>query len=105
VPLDDLAARIALHSMADDFGRIHEDAARGSGLRSGEGRSRVAAGGDVPPLPIRGDEKRRSPMTCAKCGWPIKLVRTRKVLRSVLATFKCMNPKCRHEHTEIAQPN
>jgi len=40
-------------------------------------------------------------VNCPKCGWPMKLIRTKKVLTSFLASFRCMNSQCRHEQTEI----
>ena len=43
-------------------------------------------------------------MKCPECGWPIVLTGTKKVLTRFLASFKCLNPKCRHERTEISQP-
>jgi len=44
-------------------------------------------------------------MKCPKCGWPMRLTGTKKVLTSFLATFKCLNSKCQHGHTEIARSN
>jgi hypothetical protein len=43
-------------------------------------------------------------MKCAKCGWPIMLTGTKKVQTRFLASFTCLNPKCRHEQTEISRP-
>jgi len=42
-------------------------------------------------------------MRCPRCGWPIKLSATKKVMATRLTSFTCMNPRCRHEQTEIAR--
>jgi hypothetical protein len=34
----------------------------------------------------------------------IRLTGTKKVLTRFLASFKCLNPKCRYEQTEISRP-
>ena len=44
-------------------------------------------------------------MMCPKCGWPMRLKETKKVLTVFLASFKCLNSKCQHEQTEIARSN
>jgi len=50
-----------------------------------------------------GDAKRSS-MKCPKCGWPIRVTGTKKVLTRFLASFKCLNPKCEYEQTKISRP-
>jgi hypothetical protein len=42
-------------------------------------------------------------MRCSKCGWPLRLLGTRKVLTHYLASFRCMNSHCQHERTEIGR--
>lgn len=42
-------------------------------------------------------------MKCPKCGWPMALTETKKILTVFLASFKCLNAKCQHEQTEIAR--
>jgi len=44
-------------------------------------------------------------MKCPKCGWPMRLTGTKKLLTAFLASFTCLNSKCRHEQTEIARSN
>ena len=43
-------------------------------------------------------------MKCPNCGWPMRLIKTKKVLTAFLASFTCLNSTCRHEHTELARP-
>jgi hypothetical protein len=43
-------------------------------------------------------------MNCPKCGWPMRLIRTKKALTSFIASFTCMNQRCQHERVDAAHP-
>jgi hypothetical protein len=40
-------------------------------------------------------------VTCPVCGWPMTLTATKKMLNRILASFRCTNPQCKHEQTQI----
>jgi hypothetical protein len=44
-------------------------------------------------------------MTCAQCGWPMRLLGQKKILATFLVSFRCMNPRCEREQTQIGQSN
>jgi hypothetical protein len=44
-------------------------------------------------------------MKCPKCGWPMTLAGTKKVLAKLLTSFRCTNPHCKRELTQISSAN
>jgi len=40
-------------------------------------------------------------MRCPRCGWPMRVTRTKRILDKLLTSFTCTSPPCEHEQTQI----